>query len=165
MVAYFNPFLLLNKHRFATSFCILYHIFKNRQFIPNKFKASLIPTMRLIAVLSILFFLNMQACLAQLTSLGTVNVSGESVSITTIDNSNLLVTNSLLQFNVENQPEANLVNSFLPDEIRVYPNPVVNILDINILHANKGKHQIELLDAIGLKIKEQQLNYTSDNSD
>ena len=121
--------------------------------------------MRLIAVLSILFFLNMQACHAQLTSLGTVNVSGESVSITTIDNSNLLVTNSLLQFNEENQPEANLVNSFLPDEIRLYPNPVNNILDINILHANKGKHQIELLDAIGLKIKEQQLNYNSDNSD
>jgi hypothetical protein len=47
----------------------------------------------------------------------------------------------------------------LSNEIRVYPNPVKNILDINILHANKGKHQIELLDAKGIKIKEVQLVY------
>ena len=131
--------------------------------------------MRLTTVLSILFFLNTNACLAQLASPGTVNVSGESaaignyrfewslgesVAITTMINSNLLVTNGFLQFNVQNQPVANLVNSFLPDEIRVYPNPVQNILDINILHANRGKHQIELLDANGLKVKEVQLDYT-----
>ena len=131
--------------------------------------------MRLTTVLSILFFLNTNACLAQLASPGTVNVSGESaaignyrfewslgesVAITTMINSNLLVTNGFLQFNVQNQPIANLVNSFLPDEIRVYPNPVQNILDINILHANRGKHQIELLDANGLKVKEVQLDYT-----
>ena len=85
---------------------------------------------------------------------------GESAVITTMGNSNLLVTNGLLQYNVENQPETNLIASFLPNEIRVYPNPVKNILDINILHANKGKHQIELLDGKGVKIKEVQLNYT-----
>ena len=131
--------------------------------------------MRLNTVLSMLFFLNTNACLAQLASPGTVNVSGksasfdnyrfewslgESVAITTMSNSNLLVTNGFLQFNVQNQPAANLVKSFLPDEIRVYPNPVKNILEINILHANKGKHQIELLDANGLKVKEVQLDYT-----
>lgn len=130
--------------------------------------------MRLLTVLSILFFVNTNACFSQSMSPGTVNVSGETASfdnyrfewslgesaaITTMSNSNLLVTNGFLQFNVQNQPEANLVKSFLPDEIRVYPNPVKNILDINILHANKGKHQIELLDANGLKIKELQLNY------
>jgi hypothetical protein len=85
---------------------------------------------------------------------------GESAAITTMENSNLLVTNGLLQYYVENQPEINLIASFLPDEIRVYPNPVKNILDINILQANKGKHQIELLDGKGVKIKEVQLNYT-----
>jgi hypothetical protein len=76
-----------------------------------------------------------------------------------MSNIDLLVTNGLLQFNIENQPEVNLIKSFLPEEIRVYPNPVKNLLVINILHANKGKHQIELLNANGLKIKEQQLNY------
>lgn len=84
---------------------------------------------------------------------------GESAAITTMDNDNLLVTNGLLQFNVENQPEANLIASFLSGEIRVYPNPVKNILDINILHTNKGNHQIELLDAKGIKIKEVKLVY------
>ena len=84
---------------------------------------------------------------------------GESAAITTMNNSNLLVTNGLLQYNVENQPEVNLIARFLPGEIRVYPNPVKNILHINILHANKGKHQIELLDAIGDKLKQVQLYY------
>ena len=130
--------------------------------------------MRLTTVLSILFFLNTNPCLAQSMSPGTVNVSGESAAIgnyrfewslgesaaiTTMENSNLLVTNGFLQFNVQNQPEVNLVKSFLSDEIKVYPNPVKNILEINILHANKGKHQIELLDAKGNKIKEVQLVY------
>ena len=130
--------------------------------------------MRLTTVLSILFFLNTNPCLAQSMSPGTVNVSGESAAIgnyrfewslgesaaiTTMENSNLLVTNGFLQFNVQNQPEVNLVKSFLSDEIKVYPNPVKNILEINILHANKGKHQIELLDASGVKVKEIQLDY------
>ena len=84
---------------------------------------------------------------------------GESAAITTMGNSNLVVTNGLLQFNVENQTEANLVTAFLPDEIKVYPNPVKNILDINILHANKGQHLIELLDGKGNKIKDLQLDY------
>ena len=34
-----------------------------------------------------------------------------------------------------------------------------NILDINILHANKGQHLIELLDGKGNKIKDLQLDY------
>jgi hypothetical protein len=130
--------------------------------------------MRLTIVSSILFFLNIHACFAQLTSPGAVNVSGksaavdnyrfewslgESAAITTMINSDLLVSNGFLQFGVENQPEVNLVKYFLPEEIRVYPNPVKNVLCINILHANKGKHQIELLDGKGNKIKAVQLNY------
>ena len=85
---------------------------------------------------------------------------GESAAISTMSEANLLVTNGLLQYQVENQPEKNLIASFLADEIRVYPNPVKNELYINILHANKGKHQLELLDAKGIQIKQVQLNYT-----
>ena len=84
---------------------------------------------------------------------------GESAAITTMGNSNLLVTNGLLQYNVENQPEANMVASFLPNEIIVYPNPVKNELNINILHANKGNHQIELLDVKGAKLMEVKILY------
>ena len=85
---------------------------------------------------------------------------GESAAVTTMDNDKLIITNGLLQYNVDNQPEVNLVASFLPGEIRVYPNPVKNTLEINILHANKGGHQIELMDTKGNIVKELQLNYT-----
>jgi hypothetical protein len=84
---------------------------------------------------------------------------GESSAITSMFNGDLLLTNGLLQYSVENQPEANLVPNFLPGEIIIYPNPVKNLLNINILHANKGKHQLELLDVLGAKIKEVQLVY------
>ena len=84
---------------------------------------------------------------------------GESAAITTMLNGNLLLTNGLLQYSVENQPEVNDVPSFLPGEIIVYPNPVKNILNINILHATKGRHQMELLDLLGAKIKEVLLVY------
>ena len=84
---------------------------------------------------------------------------GESSAITSMFNGDLLLTNGLLQYSVENQLEANLVPNFLAGEIIIYPNPVKNVLNINILHANKGKHQLELLDVAGAKIKEVQLVY------
>jgi hypothetical protein len=126
-----------------------------------------------VAIL-LLFFISSTTQAQQAAYPSTINVAGnsstvgnyalewsvgESAAITTMNNSNLLVTNGLLQYNVENQPEVNLIASFLPGEIRVYPNPVKNILHINILHANKGKHQIELLDVIGDKLKQVQLYY------
>ena len=131
-------------------------------------------TQKATVAILLLFFISSTTQAQQAAYPSTINVAGqsstvdnyalewsvgESAAITTMNNSNLLVTNGLLQYNVENQPEVNLIASFLPGEIRVYPNPVKNILHINILHANKGKHQIELLDAIGAKLKQVQLNY------
>ena len=131
-------------------------------------------TQKATVAILLLFFISSTTQAQQAAYPSTINVAGqsstvgnyalewsvgESAAITTMNNSNLLVTNGLLQYNVENQPEVNLIASFLPGEIRVYPNPVKNILHINILHANKGKHQIELLDAIGDKLKQVQLNY------
>jgi hypothetical protein len=85
---------------------------------------------------------------------------GESAAINIMDNNDLYVfTNGLLQYNVENQTEINKIASFLPNEIRVYPNPVRNELSINILHASKGNHQIELLDGKGTKLKEKIIKY------
>ena len=84
---------------------------------------------------------------------------GESAAITTIGNSNLIVTNGLLQYNVENQTEINLAPSFLTNEIRMYPNPIKNELYINILHASKGNDMIELLDEKGTKLKEKIVVY------
>jgi len=97
-------------------------------------------------------------------SVGNYNIEwsvGESAAINIMDNSDLYVfTNGLLQYNVENQTEINKIASFLPNEIRVYPNPVRNELSINILHASKGNHQIVLLDEKGTKLKDKIIKYT-----
>lgn len=84
---------------------------------------------------------------------------GESTVITTMNNSNLMFTNGFLQYNVQNQPASSLVPTFLPEEIKVGPNPTINLVEINILHADKGKIQIELMDNKGNKIKVTQLDY------
>lgn len=115
------------------------------------------------------------ACSSQITAPYIVNIAGnqvtkgnysiewsigESAAINIMDNNDrYVVTNGLLQFNVENQTAFNLVPSFLPNEIRVHPNPVQDQLDINIIHAVKGNHQIELLDGKGNKLKEVQIRY------
>jgi hypothetical protein len=85
---------------------------------------------------------------------------GESAAVNIMDDSYVYVfTNGLLQFNVENQTLANTVATFLPNEIRVYPNPVKNELSINILHANEAIDYLELLDVKGTKLKEIQIKY------
>jgi hypothetical protein len=85
---------------------------------------------------------------------------GESSAVDIMDNNDqYLFTNGFLQYNVENQKADNLIPSFLSNEIRLYPNPVRNELSINLLHASKGNHQIELLDAKGSKLKEIQIKY------
>jgi len=84
---------------------------------------------------------------------------GESTVITTMNNSNLMFTNGFLQYNVQNQPSSSLIPTFLPDEVKVGPNPTINTVEINILQADKGKIQIELMDNRGNKIKVTQLDY------
>ena len=85
---------------------------------------------------------------------------GESAATNIMDNSDRYVfTNGLLQYSVQNQTETNMVASFLTNEIRMYPNPVKNELYINILHAEKGNDQIELLDGKGTKLKEKIVVY------
>jgi hypothetical protein len=85
---------------------------------------------------------------------------GESAAINTMSSSNLLVTNGLLQYYVENQPDHNIIANWLPSEVTVYPNPVRNILEINILHSIVGKEKIELFDIKGGKLMEKQFEYT-----
>ena len=84
---------------------------------------------------------------------------GESVAINTMSSSNLLVTNGLLQYYVQNSATENIAATWLPSEVTVYPNPVRNILDINILHSSIGKEKIELFDMKGGKLMEKQFDY------
>jgi hypothetical protein len=85
---------------------------------------------------------------------------GEATVITTMTNSKLMFTNGLLQYNVENQPQTNIVPSFLPNEVKVGPNPMTDVVEINILHAEKGKHLIELFDNKGNQIRGVQIDYS-----
>jgi hypothetical protein len=85
---------------------------------------------------------------------------GESSAITTMLNDRLMLTNGLLQYSVQNQPQITTVPSFLPNEVKVGPNPITTVVEVNILHAEKGKHSVELLDNKGNKIKGVQINYS-----
>jgi hypothetical protein len=85
---------------------------------------------------------------------------GESTAISTMLNDRLMLTNGLLQYCVENQPQVNNVPSFLPNEVKVGPNPITNMVEVNILHAEKGMHLVELLDNKGNQIRGVQINYS-----
>lgn len=111
---------------------------------------------------------------AQSISPSIINTTGHSVSsgnfhiewsvgesaISTMSNGNLVVTSGVLQPYVANQPQIrNLAGLWLPDEIRVYPNPTRDIIEINILHRFKGKNKLELVDMQGRKVMETQFEY------
>ena len=151
-----------------------YNVNKKLFFSNNKFTKGLIFSANRISLIIPILLISLFSS-AQSNYPYTINIAGnqvtkgnyniewsvgESAAINTMDKSNLIVvTNGLLQYNVENQPEMNKVASFLPNEIIVYPNPVKNELYINILHANKGNDQIELLDEKGAKLKEKVVIY------
>lgn len=84
---------------------------------------------------------------------------GESAAVNTMEKDQLLFTNGLLQYRFEQLLENSLAASFLPDELKVGPNPVKDIVEINILHGLKGRLIIELVDNKGNKLKEVQLQY------
>ena len=79
---------------------------------------------------------------------------GESASIVTQTTSTLVVTSGVLQSFTSFASVYNAFPTFLPDEIKIYPNPFKDILEINLLHTNSGKIKIELFDVQGKKMKE-----------
>ena len=84
---------------------------------------------------------------------------GESTSITTMAGSNLIVTSGVLQSFVANQPEINATGMWLPNEIRVYPVPTKDFIEINILHKYTGINKLELVDAQGRNVMSKQFQY------
>ncbi len=79
---------------------------------------------------------------------------GESASIVTQSAGTFVVTSGVLQSFTSFASVYNAFPSFLPDEIKIYPNPFRDILEINLLHTNSGKLKIEIFDIQGKKIKE-----------
>jgi len=84
---------------------------------------------------------------------------GESTSIITTSNSNLVVTAGVLQSNTSAQSTPSLSNVFFIGEIRIYPNPTRDVVEINILHRIAGKHKLQLFDNLGRKLMEKQIDY------
>lgn len=84
---------------------------------------------------------------------------GEATSIVTMSNSNIVVTTGVLQSFVAFQPELNTVENWLASEIKVYPNPTRDIVEINILHRLSGKNKLELYDMQGKKVMETTFEY------
>jgi len=84
---------------------------------------------------------------------------GESASIITSSNSNLVITSGVLQSTATAQAAPNTANTFLPGEIKIYPNPTRDIVEINILHRIAGKNKLELFDSRGRKVMEKQFEY------
>jgi hypothetical protein len=74
-------------------------------------------------------------------------------------NSNLVITSGVLQSFAASQPVPNTVSTWLPDEIKIYPNPTRDIIEINILHKTAGKIKLEFLDNMGKKVMEKQFEY------
>ena len=84
---------------------------------------------------------------------------GESASIITLTSSNLVVTSGILQSFVAYQPEHNTATNFLPGEVKIYPNPTKDIIEINMLLALAGKSNLQLYDLQGRKLMERQFDY------
>jgi hypothetical protein len=133
----------------------------------NKFKNKV----SLLAMLILVCFISK----AQTITPSTINISGhsasfdnyqfewsvgESASIITTSNGNLIVSTGVLQSFVANSHSNTAVITWLPYEIKVYPNPTKDFIEINILHNLKGTEKLVLYDVNGRKLMEKQFEYS-----
>ena len=103
-------------------------------------------------------------CSAQMVLPSTLNASGatankgyysfdwsvgESAAVSTLANSNLMVTQGVLQYHSGNVVERNVGMIWFPNEVKLFPNPVRNILEINFKHLVPGSLHFELFNNAG----------------
>lgn len=101
---------------------------------------------------------------AQLVMPSTLNVSGssvnkgyysfdwsigESAAISTLVTSNLMITQGVLQYNAGNVVEKNIAMVWFPNEVRIFPNPVKNILEVDFKHLAPGTIHLQLSNISG----------------
>jgi hypothetical protein len=70
---------------------------------------------------------------------------------------NLIVTNGFLQPYVLNPGTNNLSSQFGKDEIRIFPNPAPDHVEINFFTRQKGKIRISFYDASGKKVYDREV--------
>lgn len=81
---------------------------------------------------------------------------GEMVLVSTVETSNLFVTQGLLQSNVDEMGV--LENNFLAEGMNIYPNPVGNILYLQPSLSGGGKLSLLLFDLRGRLILQRRIN-------
>ena len=81
---------------------------------------------------------------------------GEMPLVNTMSNSVVVITNGFLQPFTENPAETDDGGIFTPDEIRVFPNPATNYIEINFLTQQKGTKHYKLFNGIGQLILQKQ---------
>jgi Secretion system C-terminal sorting domain len=105
-------------------------------------------------------------CIAQSVTPAVVNIAGNSYQhryyvlewsigeLAIVDQmkssqGNLIISNGFLQPFTHNPALINVAAQFGPEEIKILPNPTKDIVEINLLTAQKGKVSFELVDATG----------------
>jgi len=91
---------------------------------------------------------------------------GESMAINTMTdaNSNIFVTNGILQPNTHVPATVNNTGVWGPDEIRILPNPTQNVIQINFFSKQKGKVFMNLFDESGRYTGTRQFDYFGNGS-
>ena len=91
---------------------------------------------------------------------------GESMAISTMTdaNSNVFVTNGILQPNTHNPATVNNNTAWDRDEIRILPNPTQNVIEIDFFTKQKGKVIMNLFDESGRYVGTRQFDYFGNGS-
>ena len=91
---------------------------------------------------------------------------GESMAISTMTdaNSNVFVTNGVLQPNTHNPAIINNNTAWDRDEIRILPNPTQNVIEIDFFSKQKGKVTMNLFDESGTFAGTRQFDYLGNGS-
>jgi hypothetical protein len=91
---------------------------------------------------------------------------GESMAISTMTdaNSNVFVTNGILQPNTHNPATVNNTGVWGKDEIRILPNPTQNVIEIDFFSKQKGKVIMNLYDESGRYVGTKQFDYFGNGS-
>lgn len=84
---------------------------------------------------------------------------GESAIISTNTSSNIIVTHGLLQGYLLNNLQVPSSGFWYPDEIKLYPNPIINDFTVDILTAVKGVVFFNLYDIRGIMLSQYSINY------
>lgn len=74
---------------------------------------------------------------------------GESTAVLTLTKGNLMVTQGVLQYHSGNVVDKNVAMIWFPNEVKLFPNPVRNILEINFMHVVSGSLHFELFNNAG----------------